>query len=482
LFVILITPKEVKDFFTHEVKGVDLKVDMVGSAAVQRFVHVFVSVIAFALPSGSAFGECPPACDLDGLRARALARAPEIAEAEARVDLSEARLDEARFAALDVGRVDLGAYPTALRQGDMLHSAQPDITFSDEMGLYATIRVEALLAITPWWLIVELWRAARGGVEMSSQELEIARSRAIFAVDRAYRDAQVASAVVVALRRARHAVERSLAHIQRLLDEDLPGAEETDRLRFVVMVSSLEARQSHAERDRRLAMARLRQAAGLRPTVRLTISPLETDLTDLAPLDWYLETARRHRPEVRLSLAGIRASSSLVRARQAELVPELAVGLYYGFRRAPLIDDQTSPFVDDPWNGMGIGYGMIYRWTPNPGVRASRIAQARADLAYARAMRRHALGGVAYQVEEAYINAAEDDVVLRARASALAIARDRLDEATASHRSNQSDARDLSRASRDHVEQEIAHLRATGRALVSRSQLALSTGTLSTRE
>lgn len=460
---------------------------MIGSRAVIRWRHALpgLTAILIAAPWNSAYGECPPDCDLEGLRARALARAPEIAGAEARVDRSEARLDEARFAALDIGRVDLGAYPTASRQGDMIHSAQPDLSISSDMGLYATIRVEALLAITPWWLIVELWRAARDGVEMSAQELESARSRALFEVDRAYRDFQVASAVVRSLRRARQAVSQSLAHIEHLLDDDLPGADETDRLRFVVMVSTLEARQSNADRDRRLSLARLRRAAGLRPGVRVTIDPLDVEMdemAEIAPLEWHLEAARRQRPEVRLSLAGVRASRSLVRARQAELVPELAVGLFYGFRRAPLVDDQTSPFVDDPWNGMGIGYGMIYRWTPSPGVRASRIAQARADLTYAQAMRRHALGGVAYQVEEAFINAAEDVVVLRARTSSLEIARRRLDEVVSLHRRNQSDARDLSRASRDHVDQEIAYLRAVGRALVSRSQLELATGTLTSRE
>lgn len=456
---------------------------VIGSSTVLRYLYAFpaLAAVMIAAYGTDALGECPPTCDLQGLRDRALARAPDIAGAEARVDWSEARLDEARFAALDLGRVDLGVYPAAFRQGDMVHSAQPDISFSPEMGLYDTIRIEALLAITPWWLIVELWRAARDGVEMSTHELDMARSRALFEVDRAYRDVQVATAVVRSLRRARQAVSQSLAHVEHLLDDDLPGADETDRLRFVVMISALEARQSNADRDRRLSLARLRRAAGLRPGVRVSIDPLDVgvdELAEIAPLEWHFEAARHHRPEVRLSLAGVRASRSLVRARQAELVPELAVGLFYGFRRAPLVDDQRSPFVDDPWNGMGIGYGMIYRWTPSPGVRASRIAQARADLSYAHAMRRHALGGVAYQVEEAFINAAEDVIVLRARANALEIARNRLNEATDLHSRAQSDARDLSRASRDHVDQEIAYLRATGRALVSRSQLELATGTL----
>ena len=431
-----------------------------------------------ALAPSTAWAECPPDCDLAALRSLALDHAPEVDSAEARVSFSEARYDEARFAAANIGRFDLGAYPTPMRLGDVASSAQPDISFSSEMGLFATFRIEGALAITPWWQIVELWRAARGGVEMSESEVDLARGRVVIAVERAYRDAQIASESIRAIRRARRQVGQALAHVERLLDEDLPGADETDRLRLEVTMAGFDARIAEIGRDRRLALTRLRRLAGLPRGSRLTPAPLSVDSTDIAPLDWYLETARRRRPEVRLSLAGVNAASALVRARQAEVVPELAIGAFYGFRRTPVVDDQTSPFVSDPWNGQGVGYGLVFRWAPSPGVAAARILEARADLAYARAMRRHALGGVAYEVEEAYINAVEDDAVARVRAQALDIATRRFDEALADLSQGRSSPGDVSRAAQDWVSQELSHLSASGRALVSRALLDLATGTI----
>jgi outer membrane protein TolC len=434
--------------------------------------------LLLVMASRAAWAQCPPRCDLDALRRRALLDAPEIDGAEARVQFEEARREEAHFAPLSLGRADLSARPTPGRLGEVAHAERGDAPFGPDTGLWVSLGVEAALALTPWWLIVEMWHVTEGTVDMREHELALARDGIAIAVDRAYRDAQVAAASLEALRQTTRIVDEALAQVMRAIDEDREGAGEIDRLRLVVVRAELDARRANVDRDGRRALARLRRLAGLPPGAPVSLDPLPDSASDLAPLDWHLETARRLRHEVGLSLAGVRTAQSMVRARRAETVPEIALGVFYRFRQAPVVDDQTSPWVDDPWNGTGFGYGLVYRWTPSPGERAALVRQARGDLDYARAMRALALAGIAYEVESAYADVVEDLSVLRARERARGIVARRYEELLARHAAGGARPGELSDAARDLADLELACIQATGRLLVSRSRLALATGAL----
>lgn len=435
-----------------------------------------ISVILIAAPCRA---DCPPACDLSDLRALAIDNAPEIDRADASVDFDRARLLEARLAGLDLGRAAIEASPTPARRGTLANSAQPDISASDQMGLLATIAVDAALALTPWWTIVEYTRAARGAAEMSEHDRDRVQIQTLLAVERALLDVQAAEASLAALRRAERAIGQALARAELLLDEDLPGATETARLRLEVTRYDLEARRLRATAGRRRALARLRRLTGLRRGGRLELPPLPTPPTSLSPLDWQLEAARRHRPEVPLTLAAIRAARSLVRARQSELVPQLVIGLFYRFRGAPLVDDQRSPYAVDPWNGYGLGYGLAYRWSPSFGQHHASVDGARAELARARALRRFALGGIAYEVERAWVETQEAAVDLETRDRGRALANRRFDTLFQEAASGRVDAEALVDATNDWLGQALGAINATERLLDQHARLRAATGQLS---
>ncbi len=435
----------------------------------------FILVLAAASPD-VALAQCPPNCDLDDLRTLALRNAPEVDRSEADIDFSRAQLDQARYAALDLGSAALTAAPTALHRGDMIHSFGEDVSLSDEMGLWVTLNIDLAIALTPWWTLAEYWRAARHAVDMSEREAERLRAATVLAVDLASREVQLNEAVLTALRRARRAVQQAHNHIDHLLEEDLPGAVEADRLRLVIVLSEFDARRVQVQSARRRATARLRRLVGLRREVALDLPSLPDAAPPQSPLEWHLETARHLRPEVRLTVAALSAARSLLRARQSEFVPLLAIGGYYNFRSTPVVDDQHNPYARDPWNGYGFGYGLAYRWTPSVGERMGRLGRARADIARARAMRRFALGGITYEVELAWVAVQENRDQLETRRLALSASSRRFEALLVEQRRGQVPASELADGARDWVNSEIGVLRSRARFLQSISRLDVASG------
>ena len=449
-------------------------------------VRVFAACALTALLSSgvaSAEERCPPSCDLEALLELAEAHGPDVERAEAGVAWNEARRAEAYYAPLDLGSARMWTGPTAERRGDIVHSAQPDVYASETMGLYTSIRIEVALALTPWWRIVSYWRAARAAVDMSNREVDQRRAEARVAAERAYRDAQVTVAADALLRRARRNLNLELARVERLLEEDLAGADEGDRLRLNLDRTGLDARVIGLRREKQRALALLRQLTGLERGDRIQIDPLETELAPLQPLDWYLEAARLHRPEVQLSFAGIRAAEAMVDVRRSEFVPDLAIGGYYNYNSTPVADNQTSSYSRDPWNGAGLGYGLVYMWELGIGERYARLRQARADEELARAMRRHALGGVAYEVESAYAETLEQTRAYEARRHARDLSRSWLDRVRDELARNETNVEAVSDAFGMWMSQEIAYLRALARLHQVRAELHRAAGlTLSSDE
>jgi outer membrane protein TolC len=432
--------------------------------------------------SAPAEAECPPRCDLASLIDLAESTGPGIASAEARVGEAEAVRSEAYAAPLDLGSASVSASPAATHSGDPAHSEGTDESFSSEMGLLFGLRIEVGLVLTPWWRIATYWRASRAAVELSRGELERTRAETRLAVERAYRDAQVAVASAELLRLAQRALRQELARIETALAMDLAGASEQDRLRLLIDQTGLDARRVQVRRDRHVALARLRRLSGLQHGVRIEIDELGQEVPPPPPLDWCLEAARLNRPEVRMTFAGIRATEALVSARQSEFVPDLAIGAYYAYRTIPVSDDQMTSFAHDPWNGAGFGYGLVYQWELGIGARVARLRQARADVEAARAMRRFALGGVAYEVEDAHARATEDAATLEARRQARDIARSWLDRVRGEHARREADADALSDAFGMWMSQELAYVRALARLHQGRAELARATGTAGGRE
>ena len=185
----------------------------------------------------------------------------------------------------------------------------------------------------------------------------------------------------------------------------------------------LVVKESEARRHEAQALAGLRFLTGVRGQFDIADRPLKKNPHTLAPLARYLEAARLFRPEINMARAGIAARNAQLRLERSRYYPDLAVGLSAKWAKAPEVTDQQNPFVHDGGNYFHYGAALVLRWKLDFLPQSARVAQAAAQVEEIRATERYALGGVAVEVENAYIEARDAQKRLDAHTRALKLAK-----------------------------------------------------------
>jgi outer membrane protein TolC len=198
------------------------------------------------------------------------------------------------------------------------------------------------------------------------------------------------------------------------LDKYIPGlarkvaegdGDDIELLKLRMSRAELEAKHSEARKQEAIAMSGLRFLTGLRE-VAVPDLPLRRVQHRLGPLSHYLSAARLYRPEVNMAKAGVLAREAQVRAERARYLPDIGLGLSARWSSAPSVTDQQNPFIRDP-NYLSFGAGIVLRYKLDFLPQSARVEQAEAQLEEIRATERFALGGVGWEVEQAF-HEAED--------------------------------------------------------------------------
>jgi len=342
-------------------------------------------------------------------------RFPEIHAARARVERLDAELREVRFRPLSGLRAKGVIAPTPERRGDATHSAHRDISISGDMGVLLRAQLSASVPIFTFGRLSSERREARELVEAGQEDLERARARTRARLHRAYNTMLLGAHTLSLLEQGQGHVERAQRHIEEQVEHDEGSVTETDRLRVEVLAAEVEARQSDARRAQRLGAAALRLLAGLEADAVIALPSLEPHPGLAQRLEALQESALELRPEVRAAQARLRASRASVTAARASYLPEirLVADLTYGY--ASTVDDQLSPFVNDPFNFFRYGAGISLSWGLDFLTDLARHRQARARRDEARAQARGARERAREEVERAHVAVEESARLVAAR-------------------------------------------------------------------
>lgn len=357
------------------------------------------------------------------VEALAVERFPEVQEADARVRRLEAELSEVRWSPLSGVKVRGLLAPTPERRGDAIHAAQDDISFSGSMGVLVRAEVTASFPLYTFGRLTAERDAAREAVEAGRGRAAAVEAETRLRVHRAYWALVLATETEALLDEGRGYIGRAQDYIEERLEADEGGVTETDRLRVEVLDAEVEARAADARKARRLAAAAVRLLGGLGEGDEVALAPLSPVEVDLRPLAFYLKAAEGARPEVEAARAEARAAAARVRAAKAAYLPELrAVGeLTYSY--SDVVDDQASPFVNDPFNYFRYGLGLALRWDLDLLSDHARVRGAEARRDAAEAGVRRELSAVALEVEDAHASVEEGLRVVEARRRARRAAR-----------------------------------------------------------
>lgn len=356
-----------------------------------------------------------PGVSLEELERRAVETFPEVRAAEARVKRLEAELSEIRWRPFSDVSVDGFVAPTPERRGDAVHSAQDDLSFSGDMGVIVRAGLDISIPLYTFGRLPAERRAARERIEVGREDVRSTCDGLRRQVQRAYYAMLLAKVSHSLLEEGQGYITRAQKFIDNSLDEDDGMVTESQRLQVKVLEAEVEARLSEARRAEALAMAALKILGGLEADETVATPYLEPIPLKLEPLERYIESARGDRPEIKASKARERESKSLERAARARYFPELRLDGDLSYAYSNVVDDQLTPFANDPANYFRYGVGLSLRWDLDFMTDRARVRQANAKVREREALSAETGRRVTLDVEQAYIDVESYQKLVSAR-------------------------------------------------------------------
>lgn len=370
-----------------------------------------------------------PAASVAGRRVYSLRRClelaernyPKVHEAKARLRQKSAQLDQAYTAPYSEFTLSGGLGPAPTVRGTSVYSPNTDTALTSNMALAWQLGIDGVIPLWTFGKITNLWDAARAQVNVGEHEVRKEKNDIKLQVRRAFYGVQLSRDSAALVREAAEKIDKYLTRLERRVAEG--EGDDIELLKLKMYRAELDARQSEARRQERIALAGLRFFTGAREAVDIPDDPLKRVPHTLGPVSRYLEAARLFRPEINMARAGIVARQAQVRLENSRYFPDFGLALSARYARAPEVTNQINPYVNDTANRFYYGAALALRWKLDFLPQSARVAQAEAQLEEVRATERYALGGVATEVESAFAEAADAATRLNAYSRALSYAR-----------------------------------------------------------
>lgn len=337
---------------------------------------------------------------------------PKVQEARAKLRHKQGQLWQAHVQPFSEFNLTAGIGPAPTVRGTNVYSPNTDVSLTSEMGVAWQASIEGAIPLWTFGKLTNLWEAAENQVKVGQHEVKKEQNEVKLSVRKAYYGLQLARDALALIRQARSQIDE---YVERLAARVAEGeGDDIELLKLRMQAAELEARDSEVRRQAAIALAGLRFLTGVGDRLEIPNVPLRRVRESLGPVTRYLEAARLFRPEVNMARAGVAARRAQVQLERARYLPDVALGVTARYSEAPQVTDQTNPFVNDNANYFRYGVALVLRWKLDFLPQSARLAQAEAQLEEIRATERYALGGVAFEVEQAYAEAQDAERRLNA--------------------------------------------------------------------
>lgn len=346
---------------------------------------------------------------------------PKIREARAKHDKLGSRLWEIQTAPFSQFTMRGGLAVVPSVNGTSVYSPNSDVALSSDMALAWQVGLQGVIPLWTFGKIDSAIDAARAHSSVGEHQIEKAKNEVRLSVREAFYGAQLSRDAQLLIEQASTRIDKYIRRMQVAVDDD--DGDEIELLKLKMHRAELQARHSEALKNRRIALSGLQFLIGSKQRVFLEDVPLKQIAHELGPLGRYMTAARLHRPEINMAKAGVRARQALVRFQRSRYFPDVGIGVDAGYSRAPGRADQLNPYVSDRGNFLSYGAGLVLNWKMDLLPQSARVAQARAQLEEVRATEAYALGGVAVEVEKAFVEALDARLRLSAYQDATRFAK-----------------------------------------------------------
>jgi len=354
----------------------------------------------------------------------ALKSAPELGEAQADIDQTASKLDEAksyRYPQLEVKTL-LGPAPGARRSD--LFATDKSFQFK-ELTWFASTDATLIQPLWTFGKISENMKAATHGIEVDRSRKEQRANEIVLKVKEYYFGLLLAREMKELVLEVLESLSKARVTAQKLLDHGSDTIDEIDIYKLDAFSGEATKYLEEAKKGESLALAALKTRLGMPGDAQLEISSerLTMDGEQTAEYDSFVEKARLRRPEFKQIAEGLKARSALVEAAKANYYPDIFLGGLVSWAYADDRDRINNPYITDQFKHTYGGVALGARWKLDFGITGAKVANERSQYNRLLSTKEFADANIPLQIRKFYLEMKEAENSMKATKTAYSNAK-----------------------------------------------------------
>ncbi|MFH1533285.1 MAG: TolC family protein [Pseudomonadota bacterium] len=330
-------------------------------------------LLALAAPAGE-----PDGLSLEEAIRLALQDNPLLEAARGGLEEFEARYRQASLAFVPQAKLDFSATMLPRITGNAVEHE----TDNSVWGPYLRTQFTLVQPIWSFGKLTHLKEMAEAGIDIGKAQVRMAEGEIRYQTARAWYTLVFTSQVEEIITEGEEYLEKARKRLEDLEEEDADDFDQVDKLRLRVYEAEIASMRMEAARAARLARYSLHLLTGLPED---EIQPSEKRLKPVPFSTWTLpdleRLARQSRPDLAALEASVRALRVKVTVEERKWAPDLFAAGNVTVNWAPYVENQRSPFADDPYNTyLGTGFALGFQWKLDIGARIAGTDEARAGV------------------------------------------------------------------------------------------------------
>ena len=424
--------------------------------------------------------ESPPGklvLDLRECLVRALAAAPELGEAQADIELTATKLDEAK--SYRYPQIEFLGLTGPVPQAKGNQVASPDsINQTDRWTWFAKSDATLVQPLYTFGKIMENMKAATHGIEVDRARKEQRRNEIALKVKEYYYGLLLARELKEVLLEVREDLTSARGKAQKLLDQESPNVEQLDIFKLDAFTGEVDKYLEEAKKGEALALAALRTRLNLPAEAELDIATerLTADDKEAIGLAAYLDKSREKRPEYRQIREGLQAREALVEAARAAWYPDLFLAGFLSAAYAEKRDRVANPWVPDQFNHFWGGVALGLKWKLDFGITRAKVAGEQAQYSRLLSTRDFAEKNIPLQIRKFHLDLQEAERSGEAARSAYSNAKKWVVAAIANFDFGIGPAKEIFDALQEYAKMRAAYFQSIYNYRMAQGNLAYATG------
>lgn len=338
----------------------------------------------------------------------ALKAAPELGEAQADIDQTAGKLEEARsyrYPQIEVVAL-FGPAPPASKE----ELGATDSRFKmNELTWFSSADATLIQPLYTFGKISENMKAATHGIEVERSRKEQRAHEIAQKVKEYYYGLMLARELKEVVLEVQESLAKARVKAQKMLDQDSSGVEESDLFKLDAFSGEVARYLEEAKKGENLALSALKTRLNLPISSSLEISSerLEMDGAVTPEFDVSVEKARARRPEFRQISEGLKARAALVEAARANYYPDIFLGGLLSWAYAEDRDRIRNPYINDKFNHINGGVALGARWKLDFGITGARVSGEQAQYNRLLSTKDFADANIPLQIRKYYLDLKE---------------------------------------------------------------------------